>query len=71
MLNYFCFPTPNTHCALVIAMSEKKASPIQYGYRKCGTHARMFSQPLLRGNSKNEIRQRTKKKKIKNEAGAK
>ena len=30
---------------------------IQYGYRKLGTHARVFSQTLAHGNSKNEIRQ--------------
>ena len=68
MLNYFWFFTPNTHCALVIALSEKKASTIQYGYRKCVTHARVFSQALVHGNSKNEIRQRNKKKEIRNEA---
>ena len=64
MLDYFWFSTPNTHCALVIALSEKKARTIQYGNSKCGTHARVFSQTLLHGNSKNEIRQRNKKKKI-------
>ena len=31
---------------------------IQHSDRKCGTHARVFSQTLLHGNSKNEIRQR-------------
>ena len=71
MLNYFWFSTSNTHCAPVIARSEKKASTIQNGYRKCGTHARVFSQTLVYGNSKNEIRQRNKKKKIRSEAGAK
>ena len=30
-------------------------STIQYGYRKCGTHARVFSQTLAHGNSNNEI----------------
>ena len=44
-------------CAGVVALSEK-ASTIQYGYRKWGTHARVFSQTLAHGNSKNEIRQR-------------
>ena len=43
-------------CARVVALSEK-ASTIQYGYRKWGTHARVFSQILAHGNSKNEIRQ--------------
>ena len=32
------------------------------GYRKCGTHARVFSQTLAHGNSKNGIRQRHTKK---------
>ena len=34
--------------------SQKKT--IQYGYRKCGTHAGVFSQTLAQGNIKNEIR---------------
>ena len=34
-----------------------KASSIQYGYRKCGTYARVSSQTLAHGNSKIEIRQ--------------
>ena len=33
-----------------------KASSIQYGYRRCGTHARVLIQTLARGNSKNEIK---------------
>ena len=37
----------------------KKEGTIQYGYRTWGTHARVFSQTLTHGNSKNEIRQRT------------
>ena len=28
----------------------------------CGTHARVFSQPIANGNSKNEIRQKNRKK---------
>ena len=39
----------------------RKAITIQYGYRKCGTHARVFSQTLEHGDSKNDIRQRKKK----------
>ena len=39
---------------------EKRASIIQYGNRKCRTHARVFSTALAHGNSKNEIRQRQK-----------
>ena len=35
-----------------------KASPIQYDYIKWGTHARVFSQTLANGNSKNEISHR-------------
>ena len=35
----------------------KRASSIQYGYRKWGTHARVFSQTPAYGNSKIEIRQ--------------
>ena len=35
----------------------KRASSIQYGYRKWGTHARVFSQTPAHGNSKIEIRQ--------------
>ena len=42
---------------LFIAFTErKKEGTIQYGYRKWGTHARVFSQTLTHGNSKNEIR---------------
>ena len=41
---------------LFIAFTERKKGTIQYGYRKCGTHARVFSQALARGNIKNEIR---------------
>ena len=36
----------------------RKGSSIQYGYRKCGTRARVFSQTFAHGNSKNKIRQR-------------
>ena len=34
----------------------KKASTIQYGYRKWETHARVFCHTLEHGNSKDEIR---------------
>ena len=37
----------------------KKDGTIQYGYRTWGTHARVFTQTLAHGNSKNEIRQTT------------
>ena len=36
----------------------ERASTSQYGYRKCGTHARVFSHTLAPENSRNEIRQR-------------
>ena len=36
----------------------KRTSNIQYGYRKCRTHPRVFSQTLARGNCKYEIRHR-------------
>ena len=35
----------------------KKENTIKYGYRKCGTHAQVFSQSFPHGNSKNKIRQ--------------
>ena len=35
--------------------SERSGSTIKYGYRKVGTHARVFSQTLAHGNSKDEI----------------
>ena len=34
-----------------------KENSIKYGYRKCGTHARVFSRTLAHGNSKIEIRE--------------
>ena len=40
----------------------KEEGTIQYGYRKWGTHARAFSQTLVHGNSKNEIRQRNRRR---------
>ena len=59
MHNYFYFFVPNTHCALVDVYCRKKASTISYGYRKWGTQARVFSQTLAHGNSKNEIEKET------------
>ena len=53
---YFYFYAQNTKCAYVVALSGKKTSTTQYGYRICGTHARVFSQTLDPENSKNEIR---------------
>ena len=44
-------------CLYSLAPKRERGSTIQYGYRKRGTHARVFSQTLTHGNSKNEIRQ--------------
>ena len=41
----------------------KKRSSILYCYRKCGTHAQVFSQTLAHGNSKNERRPIKQRKK--------
>ena len=43
------------HC---FHIAKKKVNTIQYGYSERGTHARVFSQTLAHGNSKNEIRKR-------------
>ena len=45
------------HVCILLHQREKWGSTIQYGYRKRGTHTRVFSQTLTHGNSKNEIRQ--------------
>ena len=45
------------HVYTLLHQREKRESTIQYGNRKRGTHARVFSQTLTHGNSKNEIRQ--------------
>ena len=45
--------------AIFLAFAQRKiASTIQYGYRKCVTHARVFFHTLAHGNSKIEIIQR-------------
>ena len=45
---------------------------IQYGYSKCETHAQVFSQTFMHGNSKNEITQRNgRKQEEKSEYGKK
>ena len=41
---------------------QKKTLSIQYGYGKCGTHARVLSQTLAHDNSMNEIRESHKKR---------
>ena len=45
------------HVYILLHQREKRGSTIQYGYRKRGTHARVFSKTLTHGNSKNDIRQ--------------
>ena len=45
------------HVYIILHQREKWGSTIQYGYRKRGAHAQVFSQTLKHGNSKNEIRQ--------------
>ena len=45
------------HVYIRMHQRENRGSTIQYGYRKRGTHARVFSQTLTHGNNKNEIRQ--------------
>ena len=47
----------DVHVYILLHQREKRGSTIQYGYRKRGTHARVFSLTLTHGNSKNEIRQ--------------
>ena len=47
-----------------ISPREKKEGTIQYGNRTWGTHARVFSQTLAHGNSKNEIRQRDRRRRL-------
>ena len=49
----------------------KKASSIQYAYRRSGTHARVFSQTLAHGNSMNERRQAEKVKMERSKVGMK
>ena len=61
MHNDFFFSGPNTHCALVVGLAEKSRLEKQYGYRKWGTHARVFSQTLANWNSNNKIRERNKR----------
>ena len=42
------------------SLRAKRASSFQYGYRKCGTRARVLSPTLPHRNSMNEIRQRVR-----------
>ena len=44
----------------VCFVSQKISSTIQYGYKKCGTHAQVFLQTRVNWNSMNKIRQRVK-----------
>ena len=41
---------------------RKQVNSFQYGYRKCGPHARVLSRARGHGNSKIEIRRRNRKK---------
>ena len=45
----------------IVPRREKKAQIIQDVDRRCGTRARVSSQPLAHGDSKNETSQREKK----------
>ena len=47
------------HVYFLLHQREKKLSTILYGYRKCGTHARVFSQTLAHGICKNERKNET------------
>ena len=49
------FLTVETSARWRIISPRETASTIQYGYRKCRTHARVFSWTLVHGDSKNEI----------------
>ena len=49
-----------THCALVVALSEKKQVPFSMDIENA--HARVISKSVSHGNSKNEIRQRNKRR---------
>ena len=70
LIRWFLTATSGTKCIIVSAghvyillhQREKRGSTIQYGYRKWGTHARVFSQTLALGNSENEIRQRNRRR---------
>ena len=52
--------------ALVVTLSEK-ASTIQYGFKKLGTDALVFSQTLAHWNSKKEKKTKEQKKKVRRE----
>ena len=52
------------HVYILLHQREKWGSTIQYGYKKLGTHERVFSQTLAHGNSKAEIRQWDRRKSI-------
>ena len=41
------------HVYILLHQTEKRGSTIHYGYRKWGTHARVFSQTLTHRNGKN------------------
>ena len=54
--------------ARIISPGEKE-SIIQYGYWKCGTHARVFSRTLPNGSSKNEMNKKTEEEGEKSDGG--
>ena len=57
MHNYFCFFAPNTNCALVVALSERKQVPFNMAIGNGELMHECFPKHLLaHGNSKNEIR---------------
>ena len=47
----------SSNAMAIVSNAMAKAFIIQYGYRNCETDARVFSQTLMHGNSKNEKRQ--------------
>ena len=62
---YYFDPNKDVHLSLQVS-PIKKTSVIQHDYKKCGTQARVFSKTLTlaHGNSKNEIRQRNRRKSL-------
>ena len=58
---FILFRFEHTLCTRKFSVGKK--STIQYGNRKCGTHARVFSQTLAHGNNKNEDKETEEGKK--------
>ena len=57
---YYCSFLPGDSSTISIMSLLEKMGSIRYGYRKLGTHARVFSQTLAHGNSKNENKTKQK-----------